>query len=68
MDAMKRLERTARRFLLEATAVSTAAFPTMVTTDVIPARAASHGLEANASIAALDYVSDTILAVTPIGW
>ena len=67
MEAMKRLERTARRFLLEATAASTAAFPTTVTTDVTPARAASHGLEANASIAP-DNVSDTILAVTPIGW
>ena len=51
IDAIKRFERTALRFRLVATAASTAAFPTTVTADVTPARPASHGLEANASIA-----------------
>ena len=53
-----------------ATAASTAAFPTTVTADVTPARPASHGLEANASIslacAVIDYILG-VLAVTPLG-
>ena len=53
IDAIKRFERTALRFRLVATAASTAAFPTTVTADVTPARPASHGLEANASIACM---------------